>query len=118
MRASHKYDAAGRTTEIVKGFDLRLHRGCPKPQPPAGDPGLQTVSAWNYGSDGFLKSFVQDGVTYTVKVDGFGRTIEMTNPVGVIRRKGYDRLDRVVWEATYQAVSTPICNKTRIARVP
>ena len=107
----YKYDAVGHLTSVVRGFDKVAQRGCPAPNPQPGDPGLETVSASTYGHDGFLKSYTKNGVTYAVTVDGFGRVIETANGVGVKVRKGYDHLDRVVWEATYQDAYDPVCKK-------
>lgn len=106
------YDTAGRLSSIVKGYNPTQTTdawasGCSREHaPPQGDPGLEAVESWTYSpGSSFLTSHTVGGLYYQTKVDGFGRIIETTDGRGVKLRRGYDRLGRVVWEATYDAVA-------------
>jgi hypothetical protein len=72
------------------------------------------VQSWQYSPGGFLKSFTKEGVNYRVRVDGFGRIIETINDLGVIQRKGYDRLNRVLWSAVYEDTHDPSVSVYRL----
>jgi RHS repeat-associated protein len=63
--------------------------------------GQQDVSASSYGPGGFLASKTVQGITTSYVTDGFGRQIEERDALNV-RRRGYDRQGRVVWEALMQ----------------
>ena len=97
-------------------------RPLPPPQPqwpttvPQNDPGMQTVSVRNYAPGGAIISDVDgSGVGKFYVRDGFGRIIDEMNadpstadPTTIVHRwRGYDTLDRVIWEAVLSGPNLP-----------
>ncbi len=97
-------------------------RPLPPPQPqwpttvPQNDPGMQTVSVRKYAPGGAIISDVDgSGVGKFYVRDGFGRIIDEMNadpstadPALIVHRwRGYDTLDRVIWEAVLSGPNLP-----------
>ena len=83
---------------------------------PRNDPGMQTISVRQYAPGGVLVSDVDgSGVGKFYVRDGFGRIIDEMNadpstadPATIVHRwRGYDTLDRVIWEAVLSGPNLP-----------
>jgi len=113
------------TFKVIAQPIVATYHHPPPPRPPQpswpttlphNDPGMQTISVRKYAPGGALVSDVDgSGVGKFYVLDGFGRVIDEMNadpstadPTQIVHHwRGYDTLDRVVWQAVLSGPNLP-----------